>query len=66
MDGKKFPPVKGADLFYALYGDLGLELIDVEKITWKVLGSERDDRALGREKKIKCRTMVHTIYPGSS
>ena len=51
MDGKKFPLVKGANLFYVLYGDLGLELINVEKITLKVLGSERDDRSLARKKK---------------
>ena len=49
MDGKKFPLVKGGNLFYVLYKDLGLELINV--IALKVLGSERDDRALGRREK---------------
>ena len=51
MDGKKFSLVKGANIFYVLYGDLGLELTNVT-LPVKVLGSKRGNRAFGTKKNI--------------
>lgn len=42
MDQAKFPLLVGNNLFYVLYGDSGMELINVESIMYKILDSEQD------------------------
>ena len=55
MDGVKFPLVMGNNLFYVLYGDNGMELINVESLQFKVLDSEAGDmhRVTSRKQPIK-------------
>ena len=44
MDGKQFPLLKSTPFFYVMYGDDGLELINVEKLIWKVPDWEDSER----------------------
>lgn len=52
MDNCKFPLVVGNNLFYVLYGDNGMELINVEEINFKILDAEKDSvgRLMRRKK----------------
>ena len=53
LDGKKFPLMKSDScfLFYVYYGDQGLELINVEKVLWKVPNSEAENAMAEGNKK---------------
>ena len=51
LDGVKFPLVKGNNLFYVLYGDNGMELINVESLRYKILTSEEDEMHRLRSRK---------------
>ena len=43
LDGITFPVAKCANLFYVIFGDSGLELINIEKIAMKTLDDETSD-----------------------
>ena len=53
LDGEKFPLTKCTNLFYVLFGDSGLELINIESIVLKSLDLENSDemRSLFTSKK---------------
>jgi hypothetical protein len=52
LDGKQFPLTKSDrySFFYVLYGDNGLELINIEKILWKVPKVEAENAKEARKK----------------
>jgi hypothetical protein len=43
LDGETFPLAKCANVFYVLYGDSGLELINIEELAFKKLAIETDN-----------------------
>jgi len=53
LDGKQFPLTisNRCSFFYVLYGDNGLELINIEKILWKVPEVEAENAKEARKKK---------------
>jgi len=68
LDGKKFPLIKSDScfLFYVYYGDQGLELINVEKVLWKVPNCEAQNamaKAKGEKKTIP--EKVCGLHPGA-